>query len=311
MQQGSVIRQHRKIGPDVWCFRWWEAGPNGNRVHRRIVLGTAEQMRDAASARQLTFGLVQEINTTDIRLTGISMTLAQLADHFHQRKLGRSNGRISYSTKRAYKGYLDKWIVPRWGSYLLPNIKAVEVELWLRNLERAAGTCCKIRNVMSVLFNHARRYDLYDRNPIQWVLQDRGFAKTRTAPRLSDQCPEGLASQNTISNAGELGVRQSQKTRKNPILGTTTSSSPHPPRGAKDGHHKANWLAHVSQNLLDTSSCNGCGTEGDAGTDAAFNNPRHSRHLHPSGHNRKTICADCCRSALRHKVMTQINGAWP
>ena len=146
MQQGSVIREHRKLGPDVWCFRWWEAGPNGNRVHRRIVLGTAEQMRDAASARQLTVGLVQEINTSDTRLVGISMTLAQLADHFHQRELGRSNGRISYSTKKAYRGYLIKWIVPRWGGYLLPNIKAVEVELWLKNLERAAGTCCKIRN---------------------------------------------------------------------------------------------------------------------------------------------------------------------
>jgi len=91
LQQGSVIREHRKLGPDVWCFRWWEARPNGNRVHRRIVLGTAEQMRDAASARQLTFGLVREINTTDIRPAGISMTLAQLADHFHQRELGRPN----------------------------------------------------------------------------------------------------------------------------------------------------------------------------------------------------------------------------
>jgi hypothetical protein len=35
MQQGSVIREHRKLGPpDVWCFRCWEAGPNGNRAHR-------------------------------------------------------------------------------------------------------------------------------------------------------------------------------------------------------------------------------------------------------------------------------------
>jgi hypothetical protein len=57
------------------------------------------------------------------------MTLAQLADHFHQRELGRSNGRISYSTKKVYQGYLNKWIVPRWGGYHLPNIKAVEVEL--------------------------------------------------------------------------------------------------------------------------------------------------------------------------------------
>ena len=95
MQQGSVIREHRKLGPDVWCFRWWEAGPNGNRVHRRIVLGTAEQMRDAASARQLTVGLVQEINTTDIRLAGISMTLTQLADHFHQRDSSVRTAKLS------------------------------------------------------------------------------------------------------------------------------------------------------------------------------------------------------------------------
>jgi hypothetical protein len=160
MQEGSVIREHRKLGPDVWSYRWWESGPNGNRVHRRIVLGTAEQLRDISSARQMTTGLMREINATDIRMAGTSITVAQLADHFQQRELGCSNGRISYSTKKAYQGYLGKWIVPRWGDYILPNIKAVEVELWLKHLQRAPATCCKIRNVMSVLFNHARRYDL-------------------------------------------------------------------------------------------------------------------------------------------------------
>lgn len=179
MQEGSVIREQRKMGPDVWSYRWWESGPRGNKVHRRIVLGTAEQLRDLSAARQVTTGLMREINASDIRWAGANMTLAQLADHFQQRELGHSNGRISYSTKKAYQGYLRKWIVPRWGEYLLPNIKAVEVELWLKHLERAAGTCSKIRNVMSVLFNHARRYDLYDRNPIQWVRQS---AKRRSYP---------------------------------------------------------------------------------------------------------------------------------
>jgi len=97
MQQGSVLREHRKLGPDVWYYRWWESGPSGNRTHRRIVLGTAEQLRDIASARQMTSGLVQEINASDIRMTGKFMTLAQLADHFHQREVGRSNTRIAYS----------------------------------------------------------------------------------------------------------------------------------------------------------------------------------------------------------------------
>jgi hypothetical protein len=53
------------------------------------------------------------------------------------------------------------------GNYLFPNVKAVEVELWLKCLQRAAGTCRKIRNGVSVLFNHARWYDLYYRNPIR------------------------------------------------------------------------------------------------------------------------------------------------
>jgi hypothetical protein len=78
MQEGSVIREHRKLGPDVWSYRWWESGPNGNRVHRRIVLGTAEQLRDLSSARQMTTGLIREINAGDMRMAGTSITVAQL-----------------------------------------------------------------------------------------------------------------------------------------------------------------------------------------------------------------------------------------
>jgi hypothetical protein len=88
MQEGSVIREQRKLGPDVWCYRWWESGPTGNRVHRRIVFGTAEELRDMSTARQMTTGLMREINASDIRLAGTFMTLAQLADHFQQRELG-------------------------------------------------------------------------------------------------------------------------------------------------------------------------------------------------------------------------------
>ena len=71
MQEGSVIREQRKLGPDVWSYRWWEVGPTGNRVHRRIVLGTAEQLRDMSSARRMTVGMMREINSSDIRFAGI------------------------------------------------------------------------------------------------------------------------------------------------------------------------------------------------------------------------------------------------
>lgn len=107
--------------------------------------------------------------------------MADLSRHFQQRELADRNPHITYSTKKAYAGYLEKWIEPRWGEYSLLEIRAVEVESWLKSLNRAPGTRCKIRNVMSLLFNHGRRHDLCDRNPIEWVRQS---AKRRTAPDI-------------------------------------------------------------------------------------------------------------------------------
>jgi integrase len=179
MQDGSVTVEPRKSGPDVWCFRWREPGADGRRIHRRIVLGTAEDLKSIASARKMVVGIRREINVKDIRLRNRSLTLADLSRHYQQRELGNGNSQIAHSTKKAYAGYLQKWIEPRWGRYALSDIRAIEVEVWLKNVDRAPGTRCKIRNLMSLLFNHGRRYDLCEGNPIQWVRQS---AKRRFAP---------------------------------------------------------------------------------------------------------------------------------
>jgi integrase len=50
----------------------------------------------------------------------------------------------------------------------------------LRKTE-AGSTCAKIRNVMSVLFNHGLRHELLDRNPVQWVRQS---AKRKKIPAV-------------------------------------------------------------------------------------------------------------------------------
>jgi hypothetical protein len=166
MQHGSVTVERRKRGSAVWCFRWREAGPDGRKIHRRIVLGTAEELRGIASARKMVIGLRHEINVNHVRTRRESITVADLSRHYRQRELADRNVRISYSTKRAYAAYLEKWIDPRWGQYRLLDVRAVEVESWLKTLNRAPGTRSKIRNVMSLLFNHGRRHDLCDRNPI-------------------------------------------------------------------------------------------------------------------------------------------------
>jgi integrase len=85
----------------------------------------------------------------------------------------------SHATKKIYKAYLTRWIRPHWKKYQLAEVRTIQVESWLRGLPLAKSSCAKIRNVMSVLFNHACRYELFDRNPIYLVRQS---AKRRTPP---------------------------------------------------------------------------------------------------------------------------------
>jgi integrase len=136
-----------------------------------MILGTVEDFKTRAAARKALAGLLREINATDRRFHVRPITMQELAEHYRQRELTQDNNWKSYSTKYAYEGYLRKWIVPRWGHYSLDTIRATEMEAWLRQLGRARGTCIKIRNLMSVLFNHARRHDLFDRNPASLVRQ--------------------------------------------------------------------------------------------------------------------------------------------
>ena len=181
MQNGSVIRAERRRGPDVWEFRWREPGADGKRRHRRIVLGSVEQLADEAAARQATSALRLVFNRGDTWLKTRSTTVSDLVSHYRERELDPDTVWKTHSTKVTYEGYLNKWILPRWERYPLIRINAGEVELWLRSLPLARSSCAKIRNLMSVVFNHGIRHDICDRNPIQLVRQS---AKRKAVPAI-------------------------------------------------------------------------------------------------------------------------------
>lgn len=181
MQNGSLAQKSRLEGPDVWEFRWSEKGPYGRRVYRKRVIGTVDEYTDIKAARGAVAGLIAEVNWSNRQATSITMTIAQLVGHFEQRELGNSNTWRSYSTKRGYSAYLRRWILPKWGHYELRHVRTIEVEAWLRGLPLAKSSCAKIRNVMSVLFNHACRYEFFERNPIRLVRQS---AKRKAAPNV-------------------------------------------------------------------------------------------------------------------------------
>lgn len=159
MQHGSLTTESRLEGPDVWQFRWSEKGPHGRRVYRKRVIGTIEELPTRDLARSAVAGLIAEVNWTNSRSTSTTITVAQLCCHFEQRELARSNTWRSYSTKACYAVYLRRWIVPNWEKLELRDVRTIEFESWLRRLPLAKSSCAKIRGVMSVLFNHACRYE--------------------------------------------------------------------------------------------------------------------------------------------------------
>jgi integrase len=107
------------------------------------------------------------------------MTFSQLCAHFELRELAKSNSWRSHATKQCYAVYIRRWLLPQWGR--LQDIKTIQVELWLQRLALAKSSCVKIRNLMSVIFNHACRYELFDLNPIRLVRQG---SKRKTPPSV-------------------------------------------------------------------------------------------------------------------------------
>jgi integrase len=100
------------------------------------------------------------------------LTVAGLAEHYSERELGEKSDK-TMKVRKVYLYILNSYILPRWGKFLLSEVKAVEVEEWLRSIEKANGTKAKIREVFGAAFRHGIRHELFSTNPIAHVRQVR------------------------------------------------------------------------------------------------------------------------------------------
>ena len=108
MQQGSLIRRHRKRGPDVWQFRWADRGPFGKRIYRRRVIGTVCQYPDADSARKSVAGLLTEINTNGVKRSALPMTIAEVCGIAAERAVRIEMGRHQFRSRDNERHALDR-----------------------------------------------------------------------------------------------------------------------------------------------------------------------------------------------------------
>ena len=175
-QQGSLKLAERRKGK-VWEFRWREVQIDGSIRRKNIVIGSLEEFPNESTAQAAVDALRLEINQQTPQQLIKSISLETLVNHYRQYELPdifnktkpgpdtTDEDRKSYATQVTYEGYLKKWIVPRWGACRLTDVRAVEVEKWLKTLcfkktgiALARGSKAKIRNIMSALYSHAIRW---------------------------------------------------------------------------------------------------------------------------------------------------------
>ena len=187
-QKGSLLKQHRADGRNQWILRYRVTLPDGRRVQRQAVIGSTEEYRTLAQAQKAADQLRLTINsgTSTIQIS----TVGEVASHFTEVELCAANMRRSSATKQNYSEILRLYIEPRWQRTRMIDVKATAVEEWLADLQPARKktpladpTKQRIRNVFSVLFTHAQRYEFVSQghNPVQLVRQS---GKRKSTPDI-------------------------------------------------------------------------------------------------------------------------------
>jgi integrase len=188
-QSGCLRCTARKSGPARWEFLWRENTPEGKRVRRTPVIGTVEKFPTRESAEVAVNGLRMCANQDRNRQPQQRISVGDLVDHYMEAELSDEAAGHSLATRIVYREFLTRWIRPQWAGFDIRDVRTTAVEGWIRALQTlkgdrlADGTKAKIRNLMSVLFHHAIRYEWLEqgRNPITLVRQS---AKRERTPEI-------------------------------------------------------------------------------------------------------------------------------
>ena len=145
-QQGSLQIVKRARGRNAWEYRWYELQADGSRKRRCLIVGSVEQYPNEASAQKAVAALRADINAENPRTSLTPISVQTLIEHYREKELG-TNCSKTRKTQVTYEGYFNKWILPRWGSYRVTEVKAVAVEQWLRSLNYANGSKPKLETL--------------------------------------------------------------------------------------------------------------------------------------------------------------------
>lgn len=199
---GSVVFNHKQ---NAWNFLWVEDGKR-----RSKLIGHAK----ALPTREAALVAAEPLRRKLARLRPESVpTVRFLTEQYREEKMPERA-----STQRGYEAWLKNHILPKWGKYVISDVQARPVELWLQSLELSPKSKMHIREVLSSIWAYAIwRYALPDNNPMKHVRIKGGNRRTREIRSLTLQefqtlrkSTEDPCMKAPISVAAGLGLRISE-----------------------------------------------------------------------------------------------------
>ena len=163
-QKGSLKQVQRAEGR-TWVLRYLVTRPqDGKRVEGTpLVVGLVKDYPTKSSVNQrvVDLGLLEKINSP--QQTG-KLTFQQIAYHYMHPVVGELRD-LGDGSQETSKGNI-RHCINRWGNTPAVDIKVLQVESWLKSLAIENGgkyewsTVGKIRDAMSVVYQHAQRHEL-------------------------------------------------------------------------------------------------------------------------------------------------------
>ena len=162
----------------MWVLRFRQVQSDSGKKLHSINVGTTERYPTEAEAWKAAEALRFSINPDNVHQYAV--TIGALLDRYIAEDLPER-----HSTARLYKAWLNHRVRPKWGDYVLAEVKPFAVEQWLKSLPLAPKSKAHIRSLMHILFNCAMRWGLLEvqANPMSLV-RVRDCSKRRREPRI-------------------------------------------------------------------------------------------------------------------------------
>ena len=134
-QFGSLTLKKRAKSADVWEFRYYEDAAGGGRERKALFIGTTDKYKTEAQARKAVEAILLNLNAEKPMHHLGTVTFGGLCDRYIAEELPER-----YSTRKSYLSNINLHIKPRWGEYLIGQVRPMAIEGWFKEMNKSPKT---------------------------------------------------------------------------------------------------------------------------------------------------------------------------